>query len=564
MKPEERDSMKFNRKRQQKPTKKTKSLSSTTALAVSAYKDESRTLQGIFNREEEFVDPMNVISSLRRMRGIHKRKITIYLRKLTELHGDNRLTSSFCKSQITVIEKEIEQVKHFDEEINNVLETHEIMNSNEQYYNEELDSQAEYSIQGYLRGYALKVVKHLTISDRNYHLAIEMLKEEFLDVNYIIDETFKNILNAAPSAEYDQEFSSVNVYLNEIKSYLHELKAHNIDLLEVGSSDHEFVSHIVFNKLPIPVMRELVHKLDTNYPNISDILSNYNEIIKTLSKTVSNRKKTFTKTSSKPSPSSSFKPKENKVGVSTIQNFKFANKVTKLTCKLCAAEGHTLGKCVNFNHYNDKVARLRELSLCTRCAGSGHEDNECYGKQNKLRFECLLCREREHTTPLCPSLNKAELTTKTNVSLCFAQRSFDASHILPTMTLYLRNGKRARKVRCLFDTGSQRSYISESAAKDLCQDVEALYALECDISTYIGRETKGFKQMSTGININNNLLFIPLLVDKSLNINFEVPGMNQIINKFKENNIALLDETFCDYRNHERMKVDILMGIDII
>ncbi|XP_068243599.1 uncharacterized protein [Palaemon carinicauda] len=357
----------------------------------------------------------------------------------------------------------IEQVKHFDEEINNVLETHEIMNSNEQYYIEELDSQAEYSIQvsieldqyelyisessgasgnlsadkvlemmsrmniknlsnsakqiylhGYLRGYALKEVKHLTISDRNYHLAIEMLKEEFLDVNYIIDETFKNILSAAPSAEYDQEFSSVKVYLHEIKSYLHEWKAYNIDLLEVGSSGHNFVSHIVFNKLPIPVKRELVHKLDTNYPNISDILSNYNEIIKTLSKTVSNRKKTFNKTTSKPSLSSSFKPKENKVGVSTILNYKFANKVTKLTCKLCAAEGHTLGKCVNFNHYNDKVARLRKLSLCTRCAGSGHEDNECYGKQKKLRFECLLCRKREHITPLCPSLNKAELTTKTN------------------------------------------------------------------------------------------------------------------------------------------------------
>ncbi|XP_068229592.1 uncharacterized protein [Palaemon carinicauda] len=482
------------------------------------------------------------------------------------------------------------------------------MNSNEQYYNGELDSQAEYSIKvsieldqyeeyiressgasgnlsadkvlemmsrmspeknlsdsakqiylhGYLRGYALKVVKHLTISDRNYHLAIEMLKEEFLDVSYIIDETFKNILSAAPSAGYDKEFSSAKVYLNEIKSYPHELKAHNIDLLEVGSSGHKFVSHIVFNKLPIPIKRVLVHKLNTNYPNISDILSNYNEIIKTLSKTVSNRKKTFTKTSSKPSPSSSFKLKENKVGVSTIQNSKFTNKVTKSICKLCAAEGLTLGKCVNFDHYNDKVARLRELSLCTRCAGSGHKDNECYGKQNKLRFECLLCRKRVHITPLCPSLNKAELTTKTNVSLCFAQISFDASHILPTMTLYLRNGKKARKVRCLFDTGSQRSYISESAAKGLCQDVEALCALEFDVSTHIGQETKSFKQMSTGININNNLIFIPLLVDKSLNINFEMPGMNQIINEFKENNIALLDETFCDHRNHGSMKVNML------
>ena len=80
--------------------------------------------------------------------------------------------------------------------------------------------------------------------------------------------------------------------------------------------------------------------------------------------------------------------------------------------------------------------------------------------------------------------------------------------------------KKSKKVRFLIDTGSQRSYISEEAAKDLCQDVSGLYALECEVCTYIGQETKSFKQMSTGIRINNKLVFIPLLVDSTLNIAF--------------------------------------------
>ena len=155
------------------------------------------------------------------------------------------------------------------------------------------------------------------------------------------------------------------------------------------------------------------------------------------------------------STSTSSKNKDKEENKSTMQNFKSVNKVNQLMCKLCSAEGHSLGKCNSFNNYADKIARLRELSLCIRCAGSGHDENSCYGKQGKIRFACKVCQKREHITPLCPQ-TKAKANQSTNVNLCFAQKSFDSSHILPTMTLELKNGNKTRKVRCLIDTGSQR------------------------------------------------------------------------------------------------------------
>ena len=84
-----------------------------------------------------------------------------------------------------------------------------------------------------------------------------MLKDEFLDEGYIIDETFKNIINITPSNEYDSEFTNGKLFLNETRSYLHELKSFKIDLLEetVGNI---FVSHLVLNKLPKVVKRELI------------------------------------------------------------------------------------------------------------------------------------------------------------------------------------------------------------------------------------------------------------------------------------------------------------------
>ena len=187
-------------------------------------------------------------------------------------------------------------------------------------------------------------------------------------------------------------------------SLIYELKNKGTDLLEEGTAGHKVVSHVVFDELPMEVRKELVHRLSNNYPTVTDIFANYNEVIKTLSKICSVKRKTFNKTFTKPSTGFSntlFKYNNNKEsddttkyrstgkGNSTIQNFKSVNtNMKKFTCKVCSASDHSLGKCVNFSKYGDKIARLKDLSLCIRCAGSGHNENNCYGKQNKLRFEC--------------------------------------------------------------------------------------------------------------------------------------------------------------------------------
>ena len=590
-------------------------------------------------------DPFEVIKSNIRKRATHKRKITLYLKDLEESLKKQTLSHSLCKARMNEISRELEEVRKWDDRINDVIETWGISTNKPEFADKELDDQANYNITiglemdkyeeflsnksppssgisadkviemmsklnmteakppplecgtftgkekdkfafntflnqfnnviasrknlsdsakqtylyGYLRDYALKVVKHLHISDENYQLAIKMLKQEFLDVPYIMDETFKNILRAAPSLEFDPEFTSVKIYLNEIRAYLYDLKSHNVDLLEEHTAGHKFVSHIVSNKLPGAIKREMVHKLQSNYPTISEILAHYNEVIKTLLKTSSVKKK-IVKPFVKASVGNALKFKETK---STMQNFGAVNtKFEKLRCKLCSAEGHSIGKCPSFVHYTDRLARLKELSLCTRCAGTGHNEEKCYGKQNKLRFECRNCKKKEHITPLCPFSDNLPVS-KTNTNLCFAQRSVDGSYILPTMTLYFRNGSYRRKVRCMIDSGSQRSYISEEAAKDLCEDVNKLFELQCEVCTYIGQGTKDLKQMSTGIEINNMYIFVPLLVDKALDIKFEVRGLNQTVNKLKNGGYALLDQSFCDDKNHDEILIDVLLGVDV-
>lgn len=70
--------------------------------------------------------------------------------------------------------------------------------------------------------------------------------------------------------------------------------------------------------------------------------------------------------------------------------------------------------------------------------------------------------------------------------------------------------------------------------------------------------------MPTGIDLTNHFIFAPLLVDTTLEMKFEVIGMNAVIAKFKQQNISLLNEKFYEDINHETIKVDMLLGIDIL
>ena len=135
-------------------------------------------------------------------------------------------------------------------------------------------------LRSYLSGYALKVISHLSVTDDNYDIAFSPLKEEFLDVPYIVDESFKTSLSSSPS--FDTAFDGLRTYANECRAIIHDLKQYNIDLKEEDTAGCKLLSHIIFSKLSTSVKKELVHKVDDNYPFLNHIFDNYREINKTL------------------------------------------------------------------------------------------------------------------------------------------------------------------------------------------------------------------------------------------------------------------------------------------
>ena len=68
------------------------------------------------------------------------------------------------------------------------------------------------------------------MTDDNYGVACSLLKEEFLDIPYIVDESFKTLLSSFPS--FDTAFDGLQTYVNECRAIIHDLKQYDIDLME--------------------------------------------------------------------------------------------------------------------------------------------------------------------------------------------------------------------------------------------------------------------------------------------------------------------------------------------
>ena len=137
----------------------------------------------------------------------------------------------------------------------------------------------------YLKGYAFRVMQHLSITDENFSSAINILKNEFLDIPFIIDENLKTLINPKPG--FDTKFLETRSYLNNMRALLYDLQSLGVNFLEEGSAGSKLVGNIIFAKLPLIVKKELTYKIGSIYSTLTEIFEHHNETIKTILNTFS-------------------------------------------------------------------------------------------------------------------------------------------------------------------------------------------------------------------------------------------------------------------------------------
>ena len=315
-------------------------------------------------------------------------------------------------------------------------------------------------LKSYLRGYALKLVQHLHIVEDNYEEALAMLKDEFLDEESLIDDLFTKILDLKP--KLDAKFMGTKVYLSDVRCIISDLKNYGCDLL-ADTACRQFVSHIVFNRLPYDFRRELCRKVDTNYPGIGLIFDNYLPIIRSMQMKPANNMGPVTKPESRSFFSKKGFSDQAGAGRSAVKSYNVTNKPgtneedSIKRCKFCSATSHGMTKCSKYPDHESRKARCKTLKLCARCSSVKHSTAEC-----QFIGKCFFCTGNNHIGALCPKFTPVTSNYCINLS-----HTGGTNFILPVATVKISRGGRTTCLHALLDTGAQRSYLSAKAAREL-------------------------------------------------------------------------------------------------
>lgn len=106
----------------------------------------------------------------------------------------------------------------------------------------------------------------------------KILKEELLNISFIINEIIRQIDEAKPSLV--SEFGGAKHYLTIIKAVHYEIRnSFKLDFMGVAPGN-KYLSFPICSKLLSTLKKEVIHSLEINYLTLEQILYNYNEVIK--------------------------------------------------------------------------------------------------------------------------------------------------------------------------------------------------------------------------------------------------------------------------------------------
>ena len=307
---------------------------------------------------------------------------------------------------------------------------------------------------------ARSVVSGFKITGENYRAAIDLLKQRYARPALIKRAHINEMLNAAGV------FNERNV--TKMKSLHDKVETHLRGLESMGIDQDTFASIVVpvlFEKIPQSVRLNMVRSAEQSHLewNVTDFLSS-------LQKELDVRE--LHEPIFKGNPHSTEEPRVFRRHADRVKEGTATALLSWAEVKRCAfcQEEHHETKCMNVKDINTRKSILKNYGRCFICLRKGHRAMNCRSKVN-----CSQCKKR-HNTALCnfrdesreddhrpPSLPAAECI---NIASC-VQENKDLSCATAALQTAqaLINGDRDIRVRVLFDSGSQKSFITTQAAK---------------------------------------------------------------------------------------------------
>lgn len=440
-----------------------------------------------------------------------------------------------------------------------------------------------------LKNEPYNLIKSIPITDENYTVALDILISRYENKRVIASKHIDRILDIQSCVEKSNQSvrNLLNIYHENIKA---------LEVMHFPTKQWSFLLlNILLRKIPTSIrMRfELTLHKPSDVPNVGLLIEflerelTASEIVESGSRNnqnVGSQRKEYVAPTFRRTVAANAASHTSTQGASGSQPFDNTRK--NQSCVCCDAQ-HPLTKCNKFLNLSpsDRYASIKNKDVCFNCLGKGHNVSQC-----KSSFVCRSCEKRHHTLIHFPSGDISRASERSvslplteereeNIPSTCTQHAMSASQatqincassnapfgttntvLLSTALVDVCVGNEKRStVRCLIDTGSQASFMTESCVQRL--GIKRCFA---NVPVYGIGDTKPVRpkgKISCCITPRNELqpsipieaLVLPKLIPKMPSVPLPHKGWSHI------QHLNLADPLF-----HTPQPVEMLLGADIL
>ena len=361
-----------------------------------------------------------------------------------------------------------------------------------------------------LQGPALDAVSGLTLTASNYKEAVTVLEKRFGNKQQIVSKHMDVLLNVEPVT------SSYN--LRGLRQLYDTIESHVRGLQSLGVSSDSYgslLSSVLLSKLPQELRLILSRELGSDDWKLD-------RVMQLLETEVQARERASSNTAITQAPKNPPRSPSTAIAATLVAG----STDMKPACYFCGQSHYSIA-CSVVTSIEERRRILRENGRCFVCLKRGHIVRNC-----RSRLKCSTCNGRHHrslcqkaasdtttTSPVTTSANNPSASTVTNSQMNPAAPVF--SPTTQTSSLWTHTSEavllqtaqasvfnpddpqRTKRVRIVFDNGSQHSYIKEQLQSDLNLTVRGRQSMsimtfgsrdmcvrECDL-VHVGTELMG-------------------------------------------------------------------------
>ncbi|UYV69100.1 hypothetical protein LAZ67_6002418 [Cordylochernes scorpioides] len=336
---------------------------------------------------------------------------------------------------------------------------------------------------------ARRLVTSFPLTQKNYNKVIEDLKDRFRDRDMLTELYVRKLLKLVIASARSEKRTLAQLY-DDLVAHLHSLGSLGVDTKSGGGA---FLYPLVESSLPLELIkiwqRSRTPFKERDYSEIEEGIEHSGAkafdklegLIEFLKQEVKNAERiSFVAEGFEPSlPLKQGKRENNPPKIHTASAL-FVGK-TNLPCLFCDKDNHFSQNCFKAAKMleSDRLKRVRDAKVCFKCLRKNHLKKDCRSFVRCKRcqgphFE-IMCRGTSHSQE---NLNwrsdnrshnsSAEQNEGNNEPVTAMANQVCTNNIsLMTLIVKIKGPKRSKMVRVLLDSGSQKSYIRRSLAKEL-------------------------------------------------------------------------------------------------